>query len=82
MMRIVRRRKPSPRELVASGILVRRSGKLVTVVGKATRAATVTVEEVETQVELIAIRSAMRVGVSGIFGTTVMRRNIKIKDHS
>ena len=60
--------------------MVRRSGKLVTVVGKATRAATVTVKEVETQVELIAIRSAMRAGVSDTFGTTVTRRNIKMED--
>ena len=37
-------------------------------------------EEVETQVELIAIRSAMRAGVSGVFGTTVMQRNIKMED--
>ena len=77
MMRIVRKRKPSPRELVASGILVRHSGKLVMVVGKATWAATVPVEEVATQVGLTRLRSAMRAGVSGTFGTTVMQRNIK-----
>jgi hypothetical protein len=50
------------------------------VVEKAMRAVTATVEEVETQVGLIAIRSAMRAGVSGIFGTTVMQRNIKMED--
>ena len=50
------------------------------VVGKATRAAKATVEVVETQVELIAIRSAMRAGVSGIFETTVMRRNVRMED--
>ena len=60
--------------------MARHSGKLVTVVGKATRAATATLEEVETQVGLIAVRSAMRAGVSGIFGTAVMRRNRKMED--
>ena len=60
--------------------MVRHSGKLVTVGEKAMRAATATVEEVETQVGLKAIRSAMRAGVSGIFVTTVMQRNIKMED--
>ena len=52
-------------------------GKVVKGVVKATVAATATMEEVATQLELITIRSALRVGVSGIFGTTVMQRNIK-----